>query len=110
VAEAEKRPDSARYGTLARKLPGYLQVSGLGQTLAFLFAKGGDDDKKAEGLLLFQLGQHLKERGLMQRNRAPMEALVEMSPADYRQATREAMAIAEWLRRFAAGKLGEAKE
>lgn len=95
-----------RYGTLARKLPSLLQVSGLGQTLAFLFSKGGTKREGADWLLFSQLATHLRER-LNRTDGADFMALVmELSPAEYRNATREAAAVAEWLKRFAEGRLG----
>ena len=95
-----------RYGTLARKLPSYLQASGLGQTLAFLHAKHEPSKTTAEGLLLDHLDNHL--RGVLRRQGPQdiMALVLDLSPADYRRATRELMALATWLKRFAEGRLG----
>lgn len=114
VNEAEQLAKRDRYGTLARKLPSYLQVSGLGQTLAFLygrgFARGKPDEQSAEGLLLKQIGAYLQDFCKRPRVVDPMETLLSLRPAEYRAATRELVAIAEWLKRFAEGRLGEEDE
>lgn len=104
------------YGRLARKLPSYLQVSGLGQTMAFLFS--GREEKKttAHELLFKQLAAHL--RGVLQGSRDDgklpairgMEFLVAMDPVQYRVATREAQAVAEWLKRCAEGRIPSAED
>ncbi|KYG10841.1 hypothetical protein BE21_58700 [Sorangium cellulosum] len=110
------RGDRARYGTLARKLPSLLQTSGLGQTLAFLFAKAGGNARKAEGLLLEQMSLHLRQRlnrplaaGAVRELDHGMQLVLDLTPSDYRRATAEAFAIAEWLKRFAEGRI-EAEE
>lgn len=109
VSEVEKAGSKIgdRYGTLARKLPGRLQVSGLGQTLAFLFARAKGAGGSAEGLLLKHLGEHLKREFNRRADETPMETVLMLSPAQYRHGTRELMALAEWLKRFAEGKLGQ---
>lgn len=96
-----------RYGTLARKLPGYLQVSGLGQTLAFLCAKRESNDT-GEGLLIDHMDGYLRD--VLPRGSAGsdiMKLILGLEPAEYRRATRELMALAAWLKRFAEGRLGQ---
>jgi CRISPR-associated protein Cmr5 len=108
VGEAEALGD--RYGTLAAKLPSLLQVSGLGQTLAFLYARGYDrgkpDERKPHGLLVKQLGGYVQDYCKRPKG-DPMETLLSLTPTEYRAATKELMAIAEWLKRFAEGRLGK---
>lgn len=104
------RGDRSRYGTLARKLPSLLQTSGLGQTLAFLFAKAGGNAKKAEGLLFEQLTTHLRKRlgrppATGQSLDLGMQLVLDLEPAEYRRATAEAFAAAEWLKRFVEGRI-----
>lgn len=116
VSEAEHHAKPARYGTLARKLPSMLQVSGLGQTLAFLYSKGYEGGKpargdKAEALLFRQLGGYLIE--LSKRTQQPdaaMEALLSLSPGEYRAVTRQLAEVAEWIKRFAEGRLAGESE
>lgn len=112
VTAAKVGPKPARYGTLARKLPSMLQVSGLGQTLAFLFSKGHENGKKkdkAEALLFRHLGEYLRE--VSKRSQGDfMEVLLSLSPEEYRAATRQLAEVAEWLKRFAEGNLPKAQE
>jgi CRISPR-associated protein Cmr5 len=89
-----------RYATLARKLPGYLQVSGLGQTMAFLYARSNEDG--AERTLRDQLHDYLHKR-LRRPEQDVMEMIVNLGPSDYRRATQELMQMADWLKRFAEG-------
>jgi len=105
----EGLPLGEKYGILTQKLSSYLQVSGLGQTFAFLYGRGYDRgfpmNGSAHGLLLKQLGEYLKE--YTKRSRPdPMENLLSLTPAEYRAVTQELMAVAEWLKRFAEGRLG----
>lgn len=96
--EARKNLGSAaeRYENLARKLPGYIKTSGLGQTMAFLFSKSKGSDKAPEGLLFRQMLERLAPG---EKNQS-MDGVVNLTAVGYRQATREALAMAEWLRRF----------
>jgi len=100
------------YAVLARKLPSMLQVSGLGQTLAYLYSKGYEGGRpslgKAEGRLLDQLGGHLRETQKRTQD-DPMEILLSLGPAEYRAATREIAEVASWLKRFADGQLAKEK-
>lgn len=99
------------YATLARKLPSMLQVSGLGQTLAYLYGKGYEGGRanlgKAEGRLLDQLGGYLQETQKRPQGGDPMETLLSLTPAEYRASTREIAAVVEWLKRFAEGQLAK---
>lgn len=107
----ELRSDRPRYGTLARKLPSLFQTSGLGQTLAYLYAKAGGNSKKAEGLLFEQIASHLRGRLHKQSTSrgqsldTGMQFVLDLAPNEYRRATAEAFAVAEWLKRFAEGRI-----
>jgi CRISPR-associated protein Cmr5 len=80
-------------------------VSGLGQTLAFLFSKGERNADKPEQMLFTQLTEHLRSRLRPAPTGDFMVAVLDLSPAAYRTATREALAVADWLKRFAEGRL-----
>ena len=103
----------SRYGTLARKLPAMLHTSGLGQTLAFLYSKRTDGNKKktGDGLLL----EHLRERlqavfgGLFESGEV-VDAVLKLTPTRYRLASHEIRESALWLKRFAEGKLDQEKD
>lgn len=117
VGEArEKLNDKGtdRYLTLARKLPAYLQVSGLGQTLAFLYAKGSKQgrfvENSPEGVLCSQLHRYLA-KWLDRSEDQPLMALITgLEPGDYRRATWELLALAPWIKRLAEGALEKARD
>lgn len=91
------------YGLLVKKLPSWLQVSGLGQTMAFLFSKS--NNKKEAKQLFDQLSKRI---GMLigTKNRAEgMKLITELSPSDYRRVTYEIMRTAELLKRFADGRI-----
>lgn len=90
------------YGLLVKKLPSWLQVSGLGQTMAFLFSKS---KKPAYKKLFDQLSRRLITT-LRARSRAEgMEVVTGLAPAEYRRASYEMMRSAELLKRFADGQI-----
>lgn len=95
------------YATHVRKLPARIQVNGLGQALAFLFAKSKSGKKTTgAGVLLGQLGARVTD---ILSSKDPLDGpklmgkLVDLSPADYRRCTHELMLTAEWLKRFVDG-------
>lgn len=121
LSNAEKL--QTRYGTLARKLPSYLQVNGVGQTLAFLFAKGkGEGSRgtegrsaKGDGVLL----RHLRDRvlrtitgggNIASDPRDVMAVVLALDPDQHRLVGAELAATATWLKRFAEGRLGEEED
>jgi CRISPR-associated protein Cmr5 len=91
-----------KYGTLARKLPALLQTNGLGQTLAFLRAKGGTNPADANNVLYGQVSAWVMGRlGPPENDHSQLlEWIVNQRSDLYRRATVEAMAYAMWLRRF----------
>jgi CRISPR-associated protein Cmr5 len=117
----------SRYGTVARKLPSYLQTNGLGQTLAFLYSKAEAGNPKAtvpaketgDGLMLLHLGAWLqgkrpppapqegasKTLNLMVNANDVMRWLTSLDAEAYRAASHEARECALWLRRFAEGRI-----
>ncbi len=120
----------SRYGTVARKLPSYLQTNGLGQTLAFLYSKAEAGNPKAsaavtatgDGLMLVYLGGWLQGKRPPPAVPAPQDGavkklypevtanevmgwLTKLEPEAYRAASHEARECALWLRRFAEGRI-----
>lgn len=97
------------YGSLARKVPALILSAGLGQTLAFLRAKG-----KSEGWNQHQvLYNHLSSWVVAQLPDTAgdlLEVVRQNSSDVYRQATAEALAFLGWLKRFAEAELPEAVE
>ena len=95
----------ADYGSLARRVPALVQTNGLGQTLAFLKAKG--KNSKAHQVLY----EHLSDwvTGQMGWQKKLLAEVVGRDTADYRRATTEAIAFLNWLKRFAEAELKEAQ-
>ncbi|MCK6530090.1 type III-B CRISPR module-associated protein Cmr5 [Myxococcota bacterium] len=101
--------DREEYAGLALKLPALLQTSGLGQTMALLFAKGGGGKEgsgnRAYRTMYLQLQAWLRARMRWREDQEAMERIVACSPEAYRQATREVAAVSEWIKRFAKGRI-----
>jgi CRISPR-associated protein Cmr5 len=96
------------YSSLARKVPMLVLTNGLGQTLAFLKAKGKNDPAD-EHTVLFR---HLSEWVLSQVNHSTtgtngdlLQWVLSNDSAAYRRVTTEALAFLTWLRRFAEAEL-----
>lgn len=113
VARASASDDT--YLREAKKLPARLLTSGMGQTLAYLHAKqksGGEPS--GIGLLYAQLGERLRDLQVAARKldkheasrHSGMDIIVELDARDYRLLSRELLASAEWIKRFAEGKPG----
>lgn len=103
----EKVPVSIQkeYGSLARGLPALIQTNGLGQALAFLCAKGKNDPAKQHSVIYKHLSDWVCSR--MPQEKKPvnlLEWIITQNSGMYRRATREALAYALWLRRFAEAK------
>lgn len=94
----------AKYGSLARKMPTLIQTNGLGQTLAFLKAKGKDHHKQMFTHLSGWLVTRLPGTGDM------LSRIFEMESQTYRLATGEALAFLQWLKRFAEAELGNEED
>jgi CRISPR-associated protein Cmr5 len=113
IAEVSQRPEDfkKKYGSLAKKVPSLILTNGLGQTLAFLRAKG-KDDRNDEHNVLFQ---HLSTWTMGQvAPNAGQQSLLDWvrandSPA-YRRATTETLAFLVWLKRFAEAELPTEEE
>ncbi len=85
-----------------QQLPSRILVSGLGQTLAFYASKTGPtDSNSAEAAIGGELARFLTGGRLT----TTVKLLNEVTAAEavaYRRQTREALAYAEWLKRYAA--------
>lgn len=90
---AVQRAGSKDFGSTARDLPAMLQVNGLGQTLAFLRSKGHHD--LLDGISSWVVPRVGASEDLLKW------IIEDASAVEYRRAASEAMAIAEWLKRFA---------
>lgn len=99
------------YLTEARKLPARLLTSGLGQTMAYLHAKAKgqelDDTKKGPPTGVVRLYSQLarRVRAVSKEDRVVMDIIVRLDARAYRVLGREMLATAEWIKRFAEGRV-----
>lgn len=119
VREAAGKSDAfrKRYGTLARNLPTLIQVNGLGQTLAYVYAKANmpgrnrKDADLANEAIFDDLSKWVKpELGKADIDGNLLQMLLGQTSDFYRRATAEAMGFATWLRRFAEAELPTEEE
>lgn len=92
-----------QYGGWAKRLPALVLTNGLGQTLAFLRAKG-----KGPGNAPQTLYQHISEWVIDQVGPGTgslLEWLLKQDSSTYRRATTETLAFLNWLKRFAEAEL-----
>lgn len=113
----EKKRFGKEYGALAKSAPADIQVNGLGQTLSFWRAKGMKQGKPKEDgdNAHWKLYEHVSEWVMNNLNQKPKDGLMNWvmdkgaTTNQYRQATTEAMAFLQWLKRFAEAELSEEK-
>ncbi len=114
INEAKKglgEKQQKEYRSRARELNAMIQINGLGQTLAFLKAKGkGEQNGQAaqtpHGLLYQHLSSWVGEQ-MHTEGKSLLEWIVDpdTSREAYRRATAECLAFGNWLRRFAEAEL-----
>ncbi len=114
VNEAKTRlgDKQKEYRSLARGLNAMIQINGLGQSLAFLRAKGGAEQngqppQNAHGLLFRHISSWVGEQMRDYHGPSLLEWIVAptTSREAYRRATAECLAFGNWLRRFAEAEL-----
>ncbi len=99
------------YRSLARGLNAMIQINGLGQTLAFLKAKGnkkenGQPVQNPHRQLFEQLSRWISDQMQLQGQSDLLTWIIrDASTTQYRRATTEALAFGTWLRRFAEAEL-----
>ena len=97
-------PEKAKeYSQLAKGAPADIQTFGLGQTLAFWYAKSEPHHRN--------LLKHVSDWVLMQMKVTDTQDLIDWlvnraSTDDYRRATTEAIAFLNWVKRFAEAEIG----
>jgi len=94
------------YKSYVKKMPMLIKTNGLGAAVAFAFAKGSKDGKPKSkdpwALLYTQLDEWLRTRTKINATQNQLaKALTESLSADYRAATIEALALLNWMKRFA---------
>jgi CRISPR-associated protein Cmr5 len=108
TVDGEPEDLKKKYASWVRSAPADVMTNGLGQTLAFMLAKGGPNKDKAPALLY----RHISDRvtGWMGwSGQDLLQKLIEReSKSDvYRRATTETLAYLVWLKRFAEAVLPE---
>jgi CRISPR-associated protein Cmr5 len=108
VKRWEKKSNRSEYRQELQSLPSRILASGLGQTLAFYASKAGADGEGVEADIGNELARFLARRPKL------LDLLDEIVQrydlAEYRRKTREALAYAEWLKRYAAALLPKSEE
>lgn len=94
------------YRSYIRKIPHMILSNGLGQTLAFVYAKKED----AYNLIYTQLTQYLKSDipariKMAHDNKDLLEWVISCNSEAYRYITQEVLAFLSWLKRFAEGMI-----
>jgi len=98
-----------KYGSVVRKLPSYILTNGLGQTLAFLKAKGKGEPGNEHEILYRHLADWVGSK--VHANGDFLDWLVNNATSQqYRLATMEALALLQWLKRFAEAELPKGRE
>jgi CRISPR-associated protein Cmr5 len=110
VQEVTSKPQEfkKKYGSLARKVPMLVLTNGLGQTLAFLKAKGKNDPADEHTVLFRHLSKWVLDQvapGTSSGNDDLLQWVLRNDSAAYRRATTEALAFLNWLKRFAEAEL-----
>jgi len=95
-------PDSQKeYRAYVKKLPAMIKTNGLGQTLAFYYAKAGTHRQVYEQIA----GWIQKNHGNLVPGDDFIEAVVKLDSQDYRLIATEVIALVTWMRRFADGMI-----
>lgn len=113
ISDVKMQPSSYQkdYRSRARGLNAMIQINGLGQTLAFLKAKGtkrenGQLVQTPDKQLFEQLSRWMSRRIMGEERPDLLPWLVsDASTEAYRRATVECLAFGVWLRRFAEAEL-----
>lgn len=103
IADVKDKPYAGKYGGWVRRLPSLVLTNGLGQTLAFLRAKGKRQVNAPQ-----KLYDHVSEWVMGQVGTGTgslLEWLMRQDSVTYRQATTETLAFINWLKRFAEAEL-----
>ncbi len=93
------------YKSYAAKLPAMIVNNGLAATLAFMKQASGD-----EWRMLYQdLTIWLQQKGMIPKGKDLLDAVLDVDAVMYRHMTREALALAEWLKRLASVEFKDEK-
>ncbi len=99
-------PNKKEYGQLAKRAPADIQISGLGQTLAFWKAKGENYHRQLFKDVSDRVIHYLKI-DVNDKEDLLVWIMKRASTDQYRLATAEAIAFLGWVKRFAEAELME---
>ncbi|MFA0731909.1 MAG: hypothetical protein LKKZDAJK_000899 [Candidatus Fervidibacter sp.] len=109
VQEVKDKPFAGDYRTIAVKVPSLIVTNGLGQTLAFLKAKGKGEPSNEHEILYRHLADWVGSK--VHADGDLLNWLVNKADSQqYRLATMEALALLQWLKRFAEAELPKGRE
>jgi CRISPR-associated protein Cmr5 len=108
IDEVNKKSDDfkKKYAGWVRSAPADVMTNGLGQTLAFMLAKGKGRDTEAPTLLYSHLSKWVSPK-IWEEQASLLEKLMGSNSDVYRWATAETLAYLVWLKRFAEAVLPE---
>lgn len=110
VNEVKKQSFAKDYRSIAIKTPTLILNNGLGQTLAFFKAKGKNNPSDEHEVLFKHISEWLKKQ-LKISNVDALEWIVsDATSQQYRLATMEALALLQWIKRFAEAVLPKGDE
>jgi CRISPR-associated protein Cmr5 len=109
VQEVKDKPFAGDYRTIAVRVPSLIVTNGLGQTLAFLKAKGKGEPGNEHEVLYRHLADWVGRK--VNADGDLLSWLVNTATSQqYRLATMEALALLQWLKRFAEAELPKGRE
>ncbi len=97
VVEEVDQSKGKEFKSVATSLPADIQANGLGQTMAFLRAKG----KKEHNITFNAVAGWVQQRLNIANEDFMTWLMTKATTEQYRQATAEAIAFAIWMKRFA---------
>ncbi len=106
IAQVKGESYRKEYLSLVRSAPADIQISGLGQTLAFWRSKGKNEHETLyEHVSGWVMQQVEKQLGKQNQQKLLAWISLEATSDQYRQATAETMSFLLWLKRFAEAEL-----
>lgn len=111
IDESSSEDLKKKYASWVRSAPADIMVSGLGQSLAFMLAKGKRNPSEAPTKLYTHLSDWTtRQMGWIQPDADLLAELIKHSSDVYRRAAVETLAYLVWLKRFAEAILPEASD
>ena len=89
------------YRSIVMKFPTMIITNGLGQSLAFLKAKGKNDEHKSEEKLYRDIENWLDKRIQWNAKGELIEKVISLPSDKFRFATTETLSYLSWMKRFA---------